>query len=136
MVDGVEELPDIDLDDPATFHSHRRVPERLQRLMGRATGTKAIRAVVELLRVALADHHGHRTLQDLVLEGRNTDRTSFRPIALRDVHTTHRRRPVTPRFRAIEERLEVRLQLLRVLLRGLSIDPGSTVLPRASIGFA
>ena len=74
-------------------------------MMSGATGAKAIREVVKLLLVDLPDHHRHRALQDLVLEGRNTDRTGLRPIALRDVHPSHRRRPVSPRLCAVQQRL-------------------------------
>src|SRR5262249_52486997 len=123
-----------DLDEPPTSHAPCRGPDDLQRLVRGATGTKAIREVVELLLVDLPDHHRHRTLQDLVLEGRDADRTGFRTVSLRDVHSPHRRRPVPAGLRALEKRLEVVLQSLRVLLRAHSVDARGTVLSRATIG--
>ena len=122
VFDGVEKLSDVDLDDPPPSHPPRRVPDCAQRLVLRATRPEAVREVVKLLLVDLADHHRHRALQDLVLEGRDADRTGLRPIALRDVHPPHRRRPVLPGLRAVEERLEVGLQVLRVRCRALSVD--------------
>jgi site-specific DNA recombinase len=71
MGDAVEKLPDIDLDDPSPSHPPCRVLNRAQRLVWRATRSKAVREIVKLLLVDLADHHRHRALQDLVLEGRD-----------------------------------------------------------------
>ena len=136
MGDGVEKFSNVDLDDPSTLHPPCRVLDRAQRLVWRATRSEAVREVVELLLVDLADHHRHRALQDLVLEGRNTDRTGLRPIALRDVHPSHWRRPVSPGLRAVEKRQEVDLQLLRVCCRALSVDPAGAILPRAAVGLA
>ncbi len=42
MVQGVEELPDIDLKDPPACHLHRLVLHESQRLMRRASGPKAV----------------------------------------------------------------------------------------------
>src|SRR5882757_10794655 len=36
VIDGVEELPDVDLDDPSSIHLPCRVLDRVQRLMRRA----------------------------------------------------------------------------------------------------
>src|SRR4051812_35052261 len=104
--------------------------------MWRATGPETIREVVKLLLVDLADHHRHRALQNLVLEGGNADRTGLRPIALRDVHPPHGRCPISPGLRAVEKRLEVGLQLLRVRCCALSVDTRGSVLSRAAVGRA
>ena len=64
------------------------------------------------------------------------DGSRLRAIALRDVHSPHRRRPIAPGLRAIEERREVGLELLRVLIRALSVDAPGTVLARTAIGLA
>src|SRR5690349_5242436 len=87
-----------------------------------ATRAKAVREVAKLLLVDLADHHRHRTLQDLVLEGRNTDRTGFCPSVLRDVHSPHRWREVASGLGAV-----------RVLLRALPVDSPSPN-PCATVG--
>jgi hypothetical protein len=136
MPDGVEEFPDVDLDEPPSFHPPRRLLDRFHRLVRGTTGPKAIRELVELLLVDLPDHHRHCTLQDLVLEGWNSDRPGFRPIALRDVDPPHSRCAIATGFGAVQERLEVGLQLLRVLLRTLSVDGLRPVLPGAAVGLA
>jgi site-specific DNA recombinase len=136
MVDGVEELLDVDLKDPATTHPHRRVLQRLARLVRRATGPEAVRDVQKRRLVDGLERHRHGALQHLVLEGGNADGARLRPIALRDVHPSHRRRSVHARLRAVQERPKVVLQLLRVLLRTLSVHAPSSVFPGAPVGFA
>ena len=63
VLDGVEELPDIDLDDPSACHAPCRVLDCPQCLMSGATRTKTIREVVKLLLVDGLQHHVHRSLQ-------------------------------------------------------------------------
>jgi hypothetical protein len=52
------------------------------------------------------------------------------------VRPLHRRRAVRAGLRAVEQRREVVLEVLLVLLRGLSIDARRAVLARASIRLA
>src|SRR5262249_40293129 len=122
MVEGVEKLLDIDLHDPTASPPHRDMLQLLERLMRRAPRPEAVRKVVEVLLVDGFEQHRDRALQHLVLEGRDADGTRTLPIALRDVHSPDGRRTVRAGLRAIEQRPEVVLQLLLVLLRGLSVD--------------
>src|SRR5262249_62031718 len=58
------------------------------------------------------------------------------PLPLRVGPPPHRRCPVSTGLRAVEERLEVGLQVLRVRCRALSVDAWGAVLPRAAKGLA
>src|SRR5580698_2576221 len=135
MVDRVEILAYIELNDPAAGHPHRLAMEGVQRLMRRASWSKAVRAVEKLLLVDRFQHHGDCALQYLVLEGGDAQRSDL-PFALRDVHTPYGRCAVRTGLRAVEQRSEVVLQVDRVLFCGLSIDARCTVLSRAPICLA
>ncbi len=136
MIEGVEESRDVDLRNPPALHVHRLVPQRVQRLMRRAPRPEAVRAVHEVLLVDGVQRHHDRTLQDLVLEGGDTDGPRLRPIALRDVDPPHGRRDVHAGLRAVEKRLEIGLQIRLVLGRSLSVDARRAVLPSARVRFA
>jgi hypothetical protein len=88
---------------------------------------EAVRAGEKILLVHCLQRHRDRPLKHLVLEGGNPQRT--RPATpFRDVHTAHGRRAVRPGLRSVEQRLEVLLQVLRVLLRALPVDADGSVL--------
>jgi hypothetical protein len=48
MIQSVKELSDVHLKYPASVLAHRLLPERLQRVMRRASLPKTVRAVVKL----------------------------------------------------------------------------------------
>ena len=75
VVQMVEELPDVHLEHPAATHRPSAACQSVfQRLVRRAPRPEAVRAVQKVLLVDRFQHHRHRPLQDLVLEGRNPDR--------------------------------------------------------------
>src|SRR5437870_280873 len=113
--------------------AHQPVPPDLQRLMRRPTRPKPVRAVHKVLLVDRFEHHGDRSLKNLVFKSRYPNRARGRAIALRDIRPLHRWRPVTPRLGAVEHILQVFLQVLRVRVRRLSVYTRRPVLPRASI---
>src|SRR5437016_3652567 len=78
-VEGVEKFLDIDIHDPSAGHLHGRVLKRVACVVRGATRSKAVREVVKLLLVDSLQQHRYRALQDLVLEGRNADRSRLRP---------------------------------------------------------
>jgi len=131
-VDRVEELLDVDLHDPAAAHLHRRVAQRRQRAVRGAFRPETMRAVQKILLVHSVQHHRHRPLKDLILEGRNAKRTRP-PVTLRDVHPPHGRCAVRPRLGAVEQRLEIFLQFRCVLFRALPVDALRSVLAGASV---
>ena len=80
-----KELPDIDLEDPTATHPYDPILQRFQTVVLRPPRTKAIRAVEKLLLVDRGHDHRNRPLQDLVLEGRDSQRPLLRPTSLWDV---------------------------------------------------
>ena len=85
-------------------------PKIFQRLVRRAAGPEAVRAGQEVLLVDRLQHHAHRPLEDLVLEGRYPDGPGLAPVAFGDVAATHRGGLVRARLEAVEQRPEVLLQ--------------------------
>src|SRR5271157_2290391 len=67
---------------------------------------------------------------------RNADGAPLLARALRHVDSSHGRRLVAAGLHALEEIAEVLIEMLRVLLGRLSVDPGGTVLARAPVRLA
>lgn len=136
VIQAIEELPDVDLQDPPTPHHHRLVLQRLQRHVRRPPGPERVRAVQEVLLVHRFEHHHDGALQDLVLEGGDAERPRLRAAPLRDVDPPHGWRAVRARLRAFEQRPEVALQVRLVLLRALSIHASRPILARTPVRLA
>src|SRR5271157_5653959 len=96
-----------------------------------AARPKAIRAGQEVLLADGLQHHQHGPLEELVLEGRDADGSPFLARALRHVDSSHGWRLVAAGLHALEEVTEVLVEMLRVFLGRLSVDPGGAVLARA-----
>ena len=100
-----------------------------------ASGAEPVRDVQEVRLVHRFQHHQHRTLEDLILKRRYPERAGLVGRArLGDVHSTHRRRHVRAGFGAVEEVLEVGLQVDLVVVRGLSVHADGPVLACPGIG--
>jgi hypothetical protein len=135
MVDRVEEFPQIDVHDPAASQLHLLSPQRIQGPVSTASGSEPVRVVQKVRLVHRFQHHQHRTLEDLVLERRYPQRASLGGRArLGDVHSTHGRRHVRAGFGAVEEVLEVGLQVDLVFVRGLSVHADGPVPACPSMG--
>jgi len=132
-IERIEEALDVQLQHKAPAQIHQPLPQGLQRLVCRTTGSKAVRAVPKVLLIDGLEHHRHGALQDLVLEGRDPDRPGLGPTCLRDVHPPHGRGPIRSRLGPLEQRPEVRLQVLRVRLGRLAVDAHGAVLAGASV---
>jgi hypothetical protein len=136
VIQMIEELPDIHLQHPAPFDIHQLTPEALQRLVCRSSGPEAIRAVQKVLLVDRFQQHDDRPLQDFILQRRDADGAglSSRP-AFRDVHTPHGGSLVRAGFRAVEQSLQVTLQVLFVFVRRHSVHADRSVLAGSSVRF-
>ena len=135
VLDAVEKFPDVEVDHPATFHAHQAFPERLDRLVSRPTGPKTIRAVQEVLLVDGVQHNHDRALKHLVFKRRNPDRAG-RPVSLRDLDATNRRRSIRTRLETVKQRLEVGFQVDCIVRRRLVVDTHRSILARALVGDA
>src|ERR1700690_223878 len=95
-----------------------------------ATGAKAERAVTKVLLVDWLQQQGNRPLRHLFFERRDAERT-LATIQLVYVMTSDWQRAITARFQSIHQSLQVLLQIGRILLCRLTIDPHRTVFARA-----
>src|SRR5262252_439230 len=103
--------------------------------MRAATRSKAIRAVVEVLRVDRFSQQRYRSLDNLVLERWLADR-ALAPVVLLDPDTLHGRGLIAA---PTETLMQVAQVLVEVFGRGLRrdpVNPGGAGLPRAAIGLA
>ena len=129
MIQRVEKLPDVHFQNPAASAVHRPLPQVFQGFVCRSSRPEAIRAGIEVLLVDRLQQHDDRPLEDLVLQRGNSDRASLGSRArLGNMHPPHRRCPVRPGLRPVQERLEVGLQVFRVLGPGLSVHARCPVL--------
>ena len=95
VIQRVEELPEVDFHHPAASLCDQPVPQRVDRLMGVATGSETERSLVKQAFVNRLQKHHHGPLQHLVLERRYPDGPGLRTRILGDVRPTHRRGEVT-----------------------------------------
>src|SRR3954454_16003228 len=140
---SVEEFPEmavvnrveifINIDTPSYSLTHEGCSESIQRLMGRAAWSEAIRAGEEILFVYCLQYHGHGTLCHFVFECRDTQRP-LRAIRFRNIGPAHRWGVVTARLDAPQEVREIGLQGRLVVGRSHPIDARSTVLAGQPIG--
>jgi hypothetical protein len=87
-----------------------------------------VRDVQKVRLVHRFQHHQHRTLEDFVLVRGYPERASLvRRASLGDMHSTHRRCHVRAGFGAVEEVLEVGLQVDLIFVRGLSVHADGSV---------
>src|ERR1044071_1343569 len=100
--DAVEEVADVDLDHPATAYPHRRIPQRLQRLVCGPTWAEPVRAGQEVLLVNGIQHHRDRPLKHFIFKRRDSKGTRC-PVSLGDFDSPDRWRVVRARLEAIEQ---------------------------------
>ena len=135
MVDRVKELSKINVHDPVASHLHLLLPQRLQGSVSTASGAKPVRDIQKVRLVYRFQQHQHRTLEDLILiRGYPQWASLVGRACLGDVHSTHGRRHVRAGFGAVEEVLEVGLQVDLVFVRGLSVHADGPVPACPSMG--
>jgi site-specific DNA recombinase len=136
MIQVVKELADIHFEYPAALEAHRLLPKRLQGLVRRSFGPETIRAVREVVLVDRFQQHDDRPLENLVLQGWDSDRAGlgFR-VPFRNVHPPDRRSSIRAGFHAVEQPLEVSLQIGLILGRRHSVYARGCVLPGPPVRF-
>jgi len=96
--------------------------------MSTASGTEPVRDVQKVRLIHRFQHHQHRTLKNFIFIRWYTQRASLGSRAcLGYVYSTHRRCHVRAGFGAVEEVLEVGLQVDLVFVRGLSVHADGSV---------
>ena len=69
----VEESADVHVENPATVDLHVLLPQRIERLVRRSSGAKAVRAITKVLLVDGFQHHDHRPLKNFIFKRRDSD---------------------------------------------------------------
>ena len=126
VVKGIEEATDVGIEHPV--HPLREEPDR-ERVQGRMRAAPRSESVGKAEEVDLVDRVEHLddgTLDDLILQRGNAER-SHPPVRLRDVRSTHRLRPVRPPLEPAGEVPKVGLKILSVVPPRLAIDAGSRI---------
>ena len=122
---AVEELLDVQIDHPVRLPAPPPAgSHRVQRGTPRAVPV-GIR--VEEPFSPLLQHPGHHRLRDPVSHGRHTEHPGARPVRLRDLHRTHRRREVRPRRHPIPDLVQVALQILLEVGDRLPVHSGRSL---------
>jgi hypothetical protein len=130
-------FPDIHFKDPAAPTVHQLVSEGRQRLVRRSSGPETVRAVQKVLFVDRFQQHNDRPLEYFVLQRRDSKRASLGSrAAFRNVHTPYGRSAVRAGLRAVEQALQVALQILFVIVRGHAVHAHGTVLASAAVRFS
>src|SRR5690606_26760531 len=123
VIQSIEEFLDVHVENPLDPQVHRLVPEAFQGPMSRTTATESVGAVVEVPLIDCFQNHHDRALQDLVLDGRNSDRSGLAGRApFRNVHASHRGGAIRATLGTVQKRLEILLQVRLAVRPGLSIN--------------
>jgi len=101
--------------------------------MRAATRSKAIRAVVEVLRVDRFSQQRYRSLDNLVLERRLADR-ALAPVVLLDPDTLHGRCLIASPTETLMQVAQVLVEVFGIGLRRYPVNPWGAGLPRVAIG--
>ena len=119
----VEESAYVGVQYPAHPLRHDGPVHRAQRLVGAATGPETVGAVQEIGLVDGTEHLGHRTLDNLVFQGQDSER-ALPPVGLRDVDSPHWLRTISTAVQPVAQVSQATLQVLRIVLNRHRIYPG------------
>src|SRR5262252_5132051 len=130
MIESVIKLPDVGIEHPAHLPRTDPYRQRIHSLMWTTARPEPIREFQEVLFIDCVQHLGSGTLDDFVLQRRNTERPKLtRFTHLRDVNSTYRLCSVSSSPESMGEILEVRLEVLSVVLPRLFVYARSRILP-------
>ena len=132
-VQTVEEGHDVRLQNPTHLAPVNHPVQSADRPVGITSRPEPRGAVKKVLLVDGFQHVAHGTLDHLVLECRNPDR-SRPPSVFGDVHSSDRLVSIPLRPEPLVQVLEIALQVLPVLVLGDAIHPNRSVLPDAPVG--
>src|SRR5213594_1994068 len=115
MGNPIEKVADIQIEHPVHFPRQQSRIERIQRIMLASPWTEPVGEPEKVRFVDGIQHLDRRALNDLVFQHGNSER-SLPPIALVDVHPTHRSGSVRSSLQPVGE-------ILEILLEGLAVVP-------------
>src|SRR5438445_2335176 len=131
----IEKAANVYIEHPVHFLPQQSGVERIQRIMLASPRPESVRETKKVGFVDSVQHLDGRTLDDLVLQHRNSER-SFPPVPLVDVRPMHRLRSIRSSLQPMGEILEVVLESLAVVPPCLSVHTGRGFLLQAEVGHA
>src|SRR5437667_185131 len=132
---AIEKAFDVQVEHPVHFSRQQSGVERIQRLMLAAPWSEPVRKTEKVCFVDGVQHLDRRTLDDLVFQRRDSER-SLPPVGLRDKHSTHRLRSVRSSLQPFGKILEVSLQRLAVVPPRLPVHAWRGFLLQSEVGHA
>jgi hypothetical protein len=131
----IEKAFDVQIEHPVHFSRQQSRGQRIQRLMLAASWSDPVRESEEIRFLDGVQHLDRRTLDDFVFQRRDSER-SLPPVGLRDIHPTHRLRPIRSSLQPIGKILEIPFQFLTVVLPCLPVDARRGFLLQSEVGHA
>ncbi len=123
----VEKAAHVQVQHPVHMSLIESAPQRIQRLMLAASWPEPVGEAEEIRFVDLVQYLHRRSLDKLVFERRNAER-SLPPVRLWDVHSANRFRPVRSALQPMGEVLEICLKSLAVVPPCLPSTPAAACL--------
>src|SRR6266581_4544286 len=129
----IEKAANVHIEHPVHFLRQQSGVERIQRIMLASPRPESVRETQKVGFVDSVQYFDGRALDDFVFQCGNSER-SFPPVALVDVHPTHRLRSIRSSLQPMGEILEIILESLAVVPPRLPIHTGRGFLLQAEVG--
>ena len=121
VIDGADKVTDVCVKHPVHAPPHKAHPERVQRVVLTASGSKPIRESQKVLFVNRVEDRHDGMLNDFVLQGGDAQRT-LSPIRFRDVGSLGRLRAIRPLMQPTVETGQLDLEVRLILVPRQAID--------------
>src|SRR6266478_839013 len=131
----IEEAFDVQIQHPVHFSRQQSGVQRIQRLMLASPWSEPVRKSKKVGFVDSVQHLDRRSLDDLVFQRRDSER-SLPPVGLRDIHSTHRLRSVRSSLQPFGKVLEIPLPFFSVMPPRLPVHARRSFLLQSEVGHA
>src|SRR5882724_6018162 len=132
---AIEKAFAVQIEHPVHFSRQQSRVQSIQRLMLAPPWSEPVRKTEKVRFIDGVQHLDRRTLDDLVLQRRDSER-SLPSVGLRDKHSTHRLRSVRSSLQPFGKILEVSLQRLAVVPPRLPVHAWRGFLLQSEVGHA
>src|SRR6266404_6048134 len=132
---AIEKAFAVQIEHPVHFSRQQSRVQSIQRLMLAAPWSEPVRKSKKIRFVDSVQHLDRRTLDDLVFQRRDSER-SLPPVGLRDKHSTHRLRSVRSSLQPFGKVLEIPLQFFSVMPPRLPVHTRRGFLLQSEVGHA
>src|SRR5712671_3096941 len=131
----IEEAFDVQLQHPVHFSRQQSGVQCVQRLVLASPWPEPVRKSKKVGFVDSVQHLDRRSLDDLVFQRRDSER-SLPPVGLRDIHSTHRLRSVRSSLQPFGKVLEIPLQFFAVVPPRFPVHARRSFLLQSEVGHA